>query len=63
MKIGYFKNRYKINIKVRYRCDKDKGDNGEKHNPRTELRQDSRSGEVEKTIKDQISEVPTEELK
>jgi hypothetical protein len=51
-----------INIKVRYRCDKDKGDNGEKHNPRTELRQDSQSDEVEKTIKDKISEVPTKEL-
>jgi hypothetical protein len=54
---------YKINIKVRYRCDKGKGDNDEKHNPWTELRQDSQSDEVEKTIKDKISEVPTEELK
>jgi hypothetical protein len=40
-KRGYFKDQYKINIKVRYRGDKDKGDNGEKHNPWTELRQDS----------------------
>jgi hypothetical protein len=34
-----------------------------KHNPWTELRQESQSDEVEKTIKDKISEVPTEELK
>jgi hypothetical protein len=52
-----------INIKVRYRGDKGKGDNDEKHNPWTELRQDSQSDEVEKTIKDKISEVLTEELK
>jgi hypothetical protein len=32
-KRGYFKEQYKINIKVRYIGDKDKGDNGEKHNP------------------------------
>jgi hypothetical protein len=57
------KGRYKINIKVRYIGDKGKGDNDEKHNPWTELRQDSQSDEVEKTIKDKISEVPTEELK
>jgi hypothetical protein len=44
----YFKDRYKINIKVRYRGDKGKGDNGEKHNPWTELRQDLQSDEVEK---------------
>jgi hypothetical protein len=62
-KRGYFKDRYKINIKVRYRGDKDKGDNSEKHNPWTELRQESQSDEVEKTNKDKISEVPTEELK
>jgi hypothetical protein len=55
----YFKDRYKINIKVRYRGDKGKGDNGEKHNPWTELRQDLQSDEVEKTNKDKISEVPT----
>jgi hypothetical protein len=59
----YFKGRYKINIKVRYRGDKDKGDNYEKHNPWTELRQDPQSDEVEKTIKDNITEVPTEEFK
>jgi hypothetical protein len=34
-----------------------------KHNPWTELRQDSQSNEVEKTIKDKISEVPIEQLK
>ena len=62
-KRGYFKDRYKINIKVRYKGDKDKGDNGEKHNPWIELRQESQSDEVEKTNKDKISEVPTEELK
>ena len=62
-KIGYFKGWYKINIKVRYRGDKDKSDNDEKHNPWTESRQDSPNGKVEKTIKDKISEVPTEELK
>ena len=62
-KRGYFKGCYKINIKVRYRGDKDKGDNAEKHNSWIELRQDSQSDEVEKTIKDKISEVPTEELK
>jgi hypothetical protein len=56
-KRGYFKGRYKINIKVRYRGDKDKGANDEKHNPWTELWQDSQSDEVEKTIKDKISEV------
>jgi hypothetical protein len=55
----YFKDRYKINIKVRYRGDKDKGDNGEKHNPWIELRHDSQSDEVEKTNKDKIIEVPT----
>ena len=58
-KRGYFKGRYKINIKVRYRGDKDKGDNVEKHNPWTELRQDSQSDEVEKTIKEKISEILT----
>jgi hypothetical protein len=57
-KRGYFKEQYKINIKVRYIGDKDKGDNGEKHNPWIELRQDSQSDEVEKTNKDKISEVP-----
>jgi hypothetical protein len=57
------KGQYKINIKVRYRGDKGKGDNDEKHIPWTELRQDSQSDEVEKTIKDKISEVLTEELK
>ena len=57
------KGQYKINIKVRYRGDKDKGDNDEKHNPCTELRQDSQIDEVKKTIKDKISEVPTEESK
>ena len=62
-KRGYFKDRYKINIKVRYKGDKDKGDNGEKHNPWIELRQESQSDEVEKTNKDKISEVPIEELK
>jgi hypothetical protein len=36
-KRGYFKGWYKINIKVRYRGDRDKGDNDEKHNPWTEL--------------------------
>jgi hypothetical protein len=34
-----------------------------KHNPWTESRQDSPNGKVEKTIKDKISEVPTEEFK
>ena len=62
-KRGYFKDRYKINIKVRCKGDKDKGDNGEKHNPWTKLRQESQSDEVEKTNKDKISEVPIEELK
>ena len=57
------KGRYKINIKVRYRGDKDKGDNDEKRNPWIELRRDSQSEEMEKTIKDKISEVPIEELK
>jgi hypothetical protein len=57
------KGQYKINIKVRYRGDKGKCDNDEKHNPWTESRQDSPKGKVEKTIKDKISEVPTEELK
>jgi hypothetical protein len=42
-KRGYFKGWYKINIKVRYRGDKDKGDNDEKHNPRIELRKDLQS--------------------
>jgi hypothetical protein len=51
-KRGYFKGWYK-----------DKGDNDEKHNPWIGLRQDSRSGEVKKIIKDKISEVPTEEFK
>jgi hypothetical protein len=58
-KRGYFKGRYKINIKVRYRGDKDKGDNDVKHNSWSELRQDSQSNKVEKTIKDKISEIPT----
>jgi hypothetical protein len=40
-KRGYFEGWYKINIKVRYRGDEDKGDNDEKHNPWTELRQES----------------------
>jgi hypothetical protein len=62
-KRGSFKGWYKINIKVRYRGDKDKCDNDEKHNPWTELRQDSQSDELEKTVKDKISEVPTEESK
>jgi hypothetical protein len=62
-KRGYFKGWYKINIKVRYRGDKDKGDNDEKRNPWIELRQDSQSEEMEKTIKDKISEVLIEELK
>jgi hypothetical protein len=44
---------YKINIKVKYR-----GDNDEKCNPWTELRQDLQSDEMEKTIRDKISEVP-----
>jgi hypothetical protein len=48
-----------VNIKVRYRGDKRKGDNDEKHNPWIELRQDSQSDKVEKTIKDKISEVLT----
>jgi hypothetical protein len=48
---------------VRYRGNKDKGDNDENHNPWIELRQGSQSDEVEKTIKDKTSEVPTEELK
>jgi hypothetical protein len=51
-KRGYFKGRYKINIMVRYRGDKGKGTNDEKHNPWIELRQDSQRDEVEKTIKD-----------
>jgi hypothetical protein len=59
----YFKGRYKINIKVSYKGDKDKGANDEKHNPWIELRQDLQSEEVEKTIKDTISEVLTEKLK
>jgi hypothetical protein len=54
---------YKINIKVRYRGDKVKGDNDEKHNPWIELRQDSQSDKVEKINKDKISEVLIEELK
>jgi hypothetical protein len=58
-KRGYFKGWYKINIKVRYRGGKDQSYNDEKHNPWTELRQDSQSDEVEKTIKDKISEVST----
>jgi hypothetical protein len=62
-KRGYFKGWYKINIKVRYRGDNDKCDNDEKHNPWTKLRQDSQCDEVEKTIKDKISEVRIEELK
>ena len=62
-KRGYFKGWYKINIKVRYRGDKGKGDNDEKHNPWTELGHDLQIDEMEKTIKDKISEVPTEELK
>jgi hypothetical protein len=62
-KRGYFKGWYKINIKVKYRCDKDKGDNDEKCNPWTEFRQGSQSDKMEKTIRDKISEVPTEELK
>jgi hypothetical protein len=62
-KRGYFKGWYKINLKVRYRGDKDKGGNDEKHNPWTKSRQDSRNGKVEKTIKDKTSEVSTEELK
>jgi hypothetical protein len=52
-----------INIKVRYKSDKGKCENDEKHNPWTESRDDSPNGKVEKTIKDKISEVPTEELK
>jgi hypothetical protein len=62
-KRGYFKCRYKINIKVRYRDDKDKGTNDEKHNPWIELRQDSESNEVEKIIKRKIGEVAIEWLK
>jgi hypothetical protein len=58
-KRGYFRRWYKINIKVRYRGDKDKGDNDENHNPRIELRQDSQSDEVEKIIKGKISKVPS----
>jgi hypothetical protein len=57
------KGMYKINIKVRYRGDKGKCDNDEKHNPWTESRQDSPNGKVDKTIKDKISEVLIEELK
>ena len=37
---GDFRGRYKINIKVRYRGEKDKGDNNEKHSPIIELKQD-----------------------
>jgi hypothetical protein len=48
---------------VRYRGDKDKGDDDEKHNPWTELGLHSQGDEVEKTIKDKISEVPTEQRK
>jgi hypothetical protein len=40
------KDRYNISIKVRYRGDKGKGDNDEKHNPWTKLRQDSQSDEA-----------------
>jgi hypothetical protein len=58
-KRGYLKGRYKINIKVRYRRDKDKGDNDENHNPWIELRQDSHSDKVEKTINNKITEVST----
>ena len=42
-KRGYFKGWYKINLKVRYRGDRDRGGNDEKHNPWTELRQDSQN--------------------
>jgi hypothetical protein len=62
-KRGYLKGRYKINNEVRYRGDKDKDGNDEKHNPWTKLRQDLQRDEVEKTIKDKISEVLIEELK
>jgi hypothetical protein len=41
-----------INIKVRYKGDKGKDENDEKHNSWTELRQDLQSNEVGKTIKD-----------
>ena len=58
-KRGYFKGQYKKNIMVRYRGDKDKGTNDEKHNPWTELRQDSQGNKVGETIKDRISEVST----
>jgi hypothetical protein len=54
---------YKINIKVRYRGDKGKCDNDEKHNPWTESRQDSRSGEMERIIKGKIGMVPSKGLK
>jgi hypothetical protein len=37
---GDFRGLYKINIKVRYRGDKDKGYSNEKHSPWIELRQD-----------------------
>jgi hypothetical protein len=63
MKRGDFKGWYKINIKVGYRGDKYKCDNDEKYNPWTELRQDSQSDEMEKTIRDKISEVSTEKVK
>ena len=53
-KRGDLKGQNKINIKVRYRGDKGKGDDNEQHNPWTELRQDSQSSEVDKTIKDKI---------
>ena len=58
-KRGYFKGQYKINLKVKYRCDKDKGDNDEKHSSWIELSQDSQSDEVQKTIKEKISEILT----
>jgi hypothetical protein len=59
-KRGYFKGWYKINLKVRYRGDKGKGDNDEKHN---HGQSQGKTNEVEKICKGKIGKVPTKWLK
>ena len=59
-KKGYFKGWYKINIKVRYRGNKGKGGNDEKHN---HGQSSGKTDKVEKTSKGKIDKVPTKWLK
>jgi hypothetical protein len=59
-KRGYYKGWYKINFKVRYRGDKVKCDNDEKHNHGQSY---GKTDKVEKTSKGKIGKIPTKWLK